>query len=290
MSNPFDILYATHSQQRHEGVAQGYMQGSRLFWSHSTIGYQPIIKLPAITLVGQGGLDLRLGNEGYSATPNQLLVNVLPIACDARHHLGPEGRFIGLHLPLDLALIRELGEGIFTHQPERQPSKGSHFAAVTAFSIGAGMADALQRLLTTLLSPMDSMAMGSALSRELHYRLMMSGQGAALLAFAGNRTINARLAHSIEPLFDQFNQSLSIEDMAAWAQMSGSAYHRAFKQILGDSPLQYQKKLRLDKARELLRADDIKAGDAARAVGYESLSQFSREFKRHFGYPPSQHR
>lgn len=145
---------------------------------------------------------------------------------------------------------------------------------------------AIQRLIDLLDEEQDIPILSPVIQREIIYRLLVGEQGARLrkIAVAGHQSF--QIAKAIEWLKNNFTQPLRVEDLAALANMSTSTFHHHFRAMTTLSPLQYQKQLRLQQARQLMLAEHLDATSASFTVGYESPSQFSREYSRLFGAPP----
>jgi AraC-like DNA-binding protein len=122
--------------------------------------------------------------------------------------------------------------------------------------------------------------------REMYYRLLIGEQSEAVRQIATSGSTMQRIASAIKLIKAEFTQPMRVEDLAKQVRMSTSSFHQHFKQVTSMSPLQYQKQLRLLEARRLMLAEDFDATSAAYQVGYESPSQFSREYSRLFGAPP----
>ena len=139
-----------------------------------------------------------------------------------------------------------------------------------------------------MLDPMDGKVLGGAVVNEIVYRVLRSEQGRVLYSLTQHHTPYAAVARALDRIHSDYREALSVEHLAEENAMSVSAFHRAFKRVTGDSPLQYLKKIRLDKAKGLLVHEGLRVNAVAYEVGYESASQFSREFKRYFRVPPSE--
>ena len=150
------------------------------------------------------------------------------------------------------------------------------------------MREASTRLLTCLRDPLDSKVLGPAAVQEVVYRVMRSEKGRVLYNLTQHHTPYAAVARSLQRIHSDYREALTVEDLARENAMSVSSFHRTFKRVTGDSPLQYLKKIRLDKAKGLLVHENMRVNTVAYEVGYESPSQFSREFKRYFQVPPSE--
>lgn len=161
-------------------------------------------------------------------------------------------------------------------------------APMASVPLDAGMADAVMRLLGCLQSPLDSHILGPQLVREIIFRALRSEQGNALRAVAGRHSGYGRMARALRRIHTDYASALDIDTLAREANMSVSTFHHNFKAMTFTSPLQYLKSVRLYKAWSLMVQDGLNASTAANQVGYESPSQFSREFKRYFGRTPSE--
>jgi transcriptional regulator GlxA family with amidase domain len=157
--------------------------------------------------------------------------------------------------------------------------------ALFCSTVSGGIA-AFQRLLDLLDSPKDIPILAPIIQREIFYRLLVGDQGTRLRQMALTGSQSQQISRAIDWLKGNFTQPLRIEDLATQVAMSTSTFHHHFRALTAMSPLQYQKWLRLTEARRLMLAEDQDAATAAYQVGYESPSQFSREYSRLFGAPP----
>lgn len=194
---------------------------------------------------------------------------------------SPSRPYLGLRLDLHPEAITALISD--ENLPPAPPSDTSR--ALSVNPLDDTLLDALLRLLRLLDTPRDIPFLAPMIKRELLYRLMMDGQGAALRQTVLQDSQLNRVAKAIRILRDNYAQPLRVEDIARDVHMSVSSLHHHFKQATAMSPLQYQKHLRLQEARRIMLADDAGVALAAHAVGYESSSQFSREYSRLFGAP-----
>jgi AraC-like DNA-binding protein len=165
--------------------------------------------------------------------------------------------------------------------PGRTPPRG-----LAVSPIEAPLLDAVLRLLQLLDTPHDIGILAPLVLREISYRLLMGDQGARLRQIAAQDSQAQRMAAAIHWLQQNFARPLRIETLAREVHLSASALHHQFKAVTAMSPLQYQKQLRLQEARRLMLAEALDAATAGLRVGYESPSQFSREYRRLFGAPP----
>ncbi len=157
---------------------------------------------------------------------------------------------------------------------------------ISTAPLGEELSGAVIRLLECLKRPLDSRMLGRQTVREIVYRVLCSEQGGSLRALASRDEHFTRIARVLKDIHTDCAKPFSVEGMAKRAGMSVAAFHQSFKIVTASSPLQYLKRIRLDRAKRLMAHDGHNASTAARAVGYESPSQFSREFKRLFGVTP----
>ena len=147
---------------------------------------------------------------------------------------------------------------------------------------------AAERLLDVMERPLEARILGKQIIREMLFYVLTGPRGGALLALVSRQTHFSQISRVLKRIESQYTENLSVDQLAAEANMSLSAFHHNFKSVTSTSPLQYLKTYRLHKARMMMVHDGLKASAAAMQVGYESASQFSREFKRYFGITPGE--
>lgn len=242
--------------------------------------------LPRAPFVYQSGIIIclsghkRIYTEGRTLSYNKdnYLSVGLPLVLECETFASPEEPMVALVIDVDPVMLRDVagGAGLLSEpQSLRQP--------VETAPVPAEMAEAVGRLLRHLASPADSAVLGGGTVREIVYRALIGPAGAALQGLLNRDGHTARVAEVMQALNANFKDRITIDEMARMVGMSASVFHRAFRQVTGDSPLQYLKKLRLTQANVMIVHQKVQIGTAANAVGYESASQFSRDFKNHFG-------
>jgi AraC-like DNA-binding protein len=244
----------------------------------------PLVYEPSLCVVAQGAKEVILADETYRLDPAQsLLVSVdLPVA--ARVVEASPGRpYLAVRITLDPAVVGELLADGMSASPLGPPARG---LAVTP--VEPPLLDAVSRLVALLDSRQDIGPLAPLVLREITYRVLAGPQGLRLRQIASAGAPAQRIARAIRWLKDHFSDPLRIESLAKHVRMSASAFHLHFKGVTAMSPLQYQKRLRLQEARRLMLGEGLDAAEAAFRVGYESPSQFSREYRRLFGAPPRQ--
>jgi len=238
---------------------------------------------PSIVMAAQGTKRLLVGGEGYDYDAGRFLVTSLDLPANSEVVAASSSEpCVGLVLRLDIRLLAEL----IAQAPEAPPRAQSLQSSVGVGAVTVALLQPIGRLLALLDEPAAIPVLAPLIQREIHYRLLATDQAPRLRQIASVGSQSHRVATAIDWLKLHYAEPLRIEDLAARAQMSVSGLHHHFKQLTGMSPLQYQKWLRLNEARRLMLSEGAEAATAAFNVGYESPSQFSREYARLFGAPP----
>ena len=239
---------------------------------------------PMLAIVVQGKKAALLGEETYDYGAAQyLILSVdLPISGFILE-ATPAQPYLGFKLDLD---PRQLGEIITTQASIIASKKETSVRGFFVSTADAPLLDCALRLTKLLDTPQDIPMLAPMITQEIYYRLLMGEQCEAVRQIATSGSNMQRIAQVIQHIKTDFTKPLRIEDLADRANMSPSSFHHHFKQVTSMSPLQYQKQLRLLEARRLMLAENSTAASAADRVGYESPSQFSREYSRMFGAPP----
>ncbi len=238
---------------------------------------------PSLCLVAQGAKRVQLGDDTYIYDAhNYLITSVhLPTVVQVTE-ASPEKPYLGLRLMLDQREIAQLMADSHLPPPKtQQSSRGMATGEVTL-----PLVNAFLRLIDLLNTEEDIPILAPVIQREIIYRLLTGDQGARLRQIAAAGSQSQQIARAIDWLKGNYAQPLRIDDLATQARMSTSTFHHHFRSMTALSPLQYQKNLRLQEARRLMLAERLDAATAAFQVGYESPSQFSREYSRLFGAPP----
>ena len=240
--------------------------------------------VPALCIVVQGAKEVVVGGEAYRYdAARSLLVSVDLPASTRVVEASPERPCLAIRISLDLTVVGELLADGTAAPPPGPPARG---LAVTP--VEPPLLDAVARLVALLDSPQDIGPLAPLVLREITYRVLAGPQGSRLRQIASAGAPAQRIALAIRWLKDHFAEPLRVESLARRVGMSPSAFHLHFKGVTALSPLQYQKRLRLQEARLLMLGEGLDAAGAAFRVGYESPSQFSREYRRMFGAPPRQ--
>ena len=266
-----------------EGFFPSAIEGLTLCRAFSATLPHHILYKPALCVVAQGAKQVLLGGGSIPYDEMQaLVVNVeMPIVGGVTRASRPVP-YLGIILEFDTRLMREVLEQLDA-PPKPSIERGP---GVLVHDIDGRLADSITRLVALLDTPSAIPVLAKAAMREIYFWLLSGPHGSEICKLATADSHTERLSRAIHLLRDDLSRAIAVEDLAAVAKMSASSFHQHFKALTSLTPLQYQKQLRLLEARRLMLADAVTATTAAYRVGYESPSQFSREYARMFGAPP----
>ena len=236
-------------------------------------------------VVAQGSKSTLLNNQRFVYDPDKYLLVSLDLPLVGQIEQASRAKpFLGLSLVLDLEEIASLMRE--THLPREvaPPLR----PGLMVGSMDDDLMDAVVRLTELLRKPAQIAVLAPLIRREIFYKLLLSEQGGLLRRIAADSGKVQRVAAGLAWLKRNLYRPIRMEELAREMRMSPSAMHTWFRAVTSMSPLQYQKQLRLQEARRILLTESLDAGTASRRVGYESASQFSREYRRFFGNPPMQ--
>lgn len=238
---------------------------------------------PSVVILAQGKKQMLIGGSIYPYDVSRFLITSLDLPANSQVlEASVDQPSVGLALKLDIRILAELiSQGDFPMVRERSDGKSVGLGTVTP-----DLLEPFMRLVKLLDEPESIAFLAPMIKREIHYRLLRSDQANRLRQIASVDSHSHRIAKAIDWLKVNFASTLKIEDLAGKVQMSTPTFHHHFRQLTSMSPLQYQKRLRLHEAKRLMLNEHFDASSAAFQVGYESPSQFSREYSRLFGTPP----
>ena len=250
-------------------------------------GYRraPVLYESSLYIVASGRKIGFIGDRRFVYDPNNYLVLSAPLPFECQTEADADGPMLGLSVRIMPSVVSELA----SHMPTPpRPASVETVSCVQATPLDVPMSDAAVRLLECLHSPIDAQVLGPALVREIVYRALRGPQGRLLVAMVERRGQTSQINTALQRIHTHYAEPFSVTRMAGDVAMSVSAFHHQFKALTGSSPVQYLKSVRLHKARALIVNEGAGAAIAATSVGYESASQFSREFKRFFGASPTE--
>jgi AraC-like DNA-binding protein len=238
---------------------------------------------PSFCVIAQGRKQVTLGEERFTYDPLHYLVGSVSLPLTGQIiEATPERPYLCIRINLDLTEITRLLTDV---GPTGVPIVPVH-RGLYVERVDNAMLDAVTRLVRLLHTPRDVAMLAPLVLREIYYRLLRSPQGYRLYEMAMANSQTHRVNRAINWLNQNYIESLKIDELARRVNLSPSTLHHRFKAVTAMSPLQYQKQLRLQEAKRLMLSEGLDASSAAHRVGYESPSQFSREYSRLFGAPP----
>jgi len=279
-----------HLEQLHlpEGFSDSRLEGVRFFKSLRHIPRTPLIYNSGLVIIAQGNKIAYLSDQvfHYDAANYLVLSVAIPFECET--FASPDRPLLGVYIDVDIAQLHDLIAKMGHSAEFGWQKRGALPRGIGPAPLEDSMADATSRLIKCLQSETETRVLGPGLVREILFHALCGEQAPVLYALAAHNDSFARVARALTSIHSDFATSLDVEMLAQKAHMSTSAFHRAFKEVTADSPVQYLKKVRLSKALGFMAQQGMKAYVAADMVGYESASQFSREFKRYYGQGPAE--
>ncbi|HTR98545.1 MAG TPA: AraC family transcriptional regulator [Bacteroidota bacterium] len=282
-ANKRDLLDLAMKHCKQEGVHATPLQGFKVVRRERTTEAVVGRYASLVCIVLQGEKKVWSGRKVFRYDPDNYLVSCVDVPATFQvTKATPEEPYIGLTLELQPSLIYQILHESPVAKIRHEDTAGGFFVE----KMSSELADAFSRLLRSLDNGNDLIVLAPSIVREIHYRLMNSRYGTKIrqLGVVGSRS--QRIGKVVDYLQKDYAAPLKVTDLARMANMSPSAFHLHFRQVTNMSPLQYQKQIRLQEARRLLSVENTDAASVAFRVGYESPSQFSREYRRVFGQPP----
>ena len=241
---------------------------------------------PVVCLILQGRKETMIGDRvvRFGAGESLIASHDLPVVSRITE-ASPDLPYLAIVLMLDLGIVRSLYDQVSV-QVSASGAQSGQGHSLDVHETEASLLDALGRYVALLGRPAEAEVMAPLILKEIHFRLLMAPHGAMLRNLIWRDSHASRIARAIARIRQDFRSSLAVADLADAAGMSASSFHEHFKSITATTPLQYQKDLRLMEARRLLSEGTHTVSAAAFEVGYESPTQFSREYARKFGISP----
>jgi len=278
-------------QELVERIAQAIREDGRveplkgLYLHRSSSPTEPVhgVSKPAFCVIAQGSKEVFLGENRYQYDPAHYLLTTVELPVVSQVLEASQAQpYLSVRLHLDPTLV---GSVLVEADIPSPPGHGD-VKAIEVSLLDASLLDAVVRLVRLLDSPAEARVLAPLITREIVYRLLMGAQGARLRHIAVLGGYTHCMSRAVDLLRKDFNQPLRIESLAQELGMSISGFHHQFKAVIAMSPLQFQKRLRLQEARRLMLGENLDAASAGYRVGYDDASHFNREYKSLFGLPP----
>ncbi|MCE0463607.1 MULTISPECIES: AraC family transcriptional regulator [Pseudomonas] len=271
-----------------DGFIPTRLPGVQVLRCSQDIARGPQLYEPSLVIIAQGSKLAYLGPRTLEYGAGHYLIQALPVPFECETYAMPDAPLLGISVAIDRAMLGELvlamgltpGRSLAAQTPE----------SMTSAELDDAMRGCVERLLQCLHDPLECQVMGQARLRELLFVALRGPQADVLRALVEQHGQFARIAAALSHLHAHFTEPLNVETLASCANMSASTFHEHFKRSTLLSPVQYLKRLRLLKAQRLLLVEGLGVAQVAHQVGYQSSSQFSREYKRYFERSPGEER
>lgn len=247
----------------------------------------PTCDPPAIFIVGQGRKSCFVGGKQYDFKAGDVLILFYPMAMETEIvAASPDRPFLAAGLAMDLGrmanvLLRlDRIDGVAAKPVSSNPSN------ILSIPLSDNVLDPFIRLFQLLSLPRDAMMLADSIIDEIYYRLLTNGRGSELRFLLQQRGEIQRISKAVAFIHQNLDKTISVEQLAEMVHMGKTAFHENFRSVMHQSPLQYAKSVKLHEAQKLIQ-EGRNVSDAGYSVGYKSAAQFSREYKRHFGFVPS---
>ncbi|MEG3131674.1 AraC family transcriptional regulator [Pantoea cypripedii] len=268
-----------------EGYNLTALEQVRILRSDRPLTRTPVLYDPGIVIVCQGCKRGYLGDRVYVYDAQHYLAVSVPVPFVMETDASPEQPLLAIYLHLDFTVAAELMLQL-DQQGGTEPIPAPQ--SMMSSAMDAVMQGSVLRFLQALHHPRDAAILGPALMREVYYRVLTGAQGSVMRSALTQQGQFGKIGKALRQIHATYAQALTLAQLAAEAGMSVPTFHSHFKTITGTAPMQYVKSVRLHQARMLMVRQEMTAAAASFAVGYESPSQFNREFKRLFGLPPAE--
>lgn len=272
------------------GAYQTATPGVKFYRASTSSDREPLLYQSGIIVMGQGRKNIYIADNCVQYGPGDYLVLGVPMPLECEAFSDGDLAILGLVIDVEPHTLHKLVSQIDEQYKQLKMARNSDKAmldfGIKSNSLDDNFNSTILRLIKVLHNDIEAKILGPAIVEEIVYRVLVGTDGHILFDLARHDGHYARIARVLDTLHKAYAEVISIEHLAAQAHMSVSGFHRAFRQVTSETPLQYLKKIRLNKAKDLILVEGKQATEAAMLVGYTSASQFSREFKRHFNATP----
>lgn len=270
----------------HEGYTQSRLNGVRFLRCNQPVARTPVLYEPSIVIVCQGTKRGYLDGQVYLYDSQHYLVLSVPLPFSSETDATAKQPMLAVSIRLDMTLVAEL---LISLAEEGPPVPAlAPLVGIVSTPLDHHLQQVTLRLLEALASPLEAKVLAPAIVREMHFRVLLGEQGSVIRSALSLQGHFGRIARALRRIHAHYAQPLNVGGLAHDADLSVAAFHNHFKALTRTTPIQYIKSIRLHQARLMMIRDRQTAAAAAARVGYESPSQFSREFKRFFGRSPAE--
>lgn len=270
-----------------QGMNETFMREVTLYRSDEPTDTVPLIYDQCMCFMIQGKKNVHSADRTITYDPDHYLVVPTIIPFEGETVASSDGPIFGMTFSIDFVVLQgiidRIGKDFFESSASMAPEPCAYLEV-----LNDDVLEPMYRLLNALKTKGDAEVLGGQILREIYYRALMGERGYILASTAYGESHTARIARALKMIHENYSHQYDVAELASFVNMSSRTFHEHFKTITSYTPVQYIKRIRLEKARQILVDQGIQASVTSHMVGYESASHFSRDFKRHFGYPPSE--
>jgi AraC-like DNA-binding protein len=270
-----------------DGISPTLHPSVKVYRASQSMPRNPLIYSQGIIYMAQGEKKIYLGNKMYEYNKDNYIVLSVPLPLECEAIATDNKPLLAIIIDIEMKVLNKIINGMDQQIDQLKITQNCKDSCLFTEKTSDAFLDNILRLLKVLDSPLDTKILGDDLVKELVYRVMGGESASSLYALAMKNTKLSKIDRALKEIHSNYQETLDVTKLASMVNMSTSAFHHTFKEVTASSPIQYLKKIRLDHARNLIRDEGSRVSEAARKVGYESVTQFSREFKRYYGCSPS---
>lgn len=272
-----------------EGYNDTELEGIGLYRANEARGREPLCYEQGIIFVVQGAKRVYLSGSVHEYNPKNFLVLSVPIPAECETFADREEPLLAISVDIDTIFLNQIVHMMDDYGANTAPLSAPKQGGLYLGEVTEEIEDILFRLVKLLQSPLESHILGEGVLKELLLRILQQNNSDILYALTMKNTNLFKIDKALKHIHANFTQTMNVDELSFLVNMSPSAFHRAFNEVTASSPIQYIKKIRLSRARELMLDKNLRVNEAAMEVGYESPTQFSRDFKRYYGSSPSEY-
>ncbi|UDQ98255.1 AraC family transcriptional regulator [Lentisphaerota bacterium WC36G] len=270
-----------------EGLNKTNLEDVTIFKTSSYRHREPLCYKQGLMFIGQGKKRVYLDEKVYEYDQDNYLLMSVPLPAECETISNEDEPVLLLMIEFDYPMLSQIVSQINEYRSDLINISKVESVALTILPRQKKLNELLLKLLKCLQNPLESKVLGHGFLKELMFYILCQKESKMLYSLLTQNSNLSRIDKALKLIHNNYNKILNVENLAKIAGMSSSSFHRNFKELTASSPIQYIKKIRLDKARTLLIQKDYRVTEVAKKVGYESSSQFSREFKRYFAVTPA---
>lgn len=271
----------------HEGVNETNVKNVGTFKASTTLARSPVVDIPSLVIVVQGRKYCYVGDKTYDYSAGNVLIMFFPMPVEIEFvEASPDKPFLVAGVLIDLGRLADMLLRIERQDGVTARAVSTDTSGVYSTPLTDNLLDPVIRLFESLANHRDAVILGESIVDEIYYRILCDERGCEMRVLLQQRGHIQRISKAVEFIHQNLEEPISIDFLAKMAHMSRTSFYETFRDVMHMSPLQYAKSVKLHKAQTFIK-EGKNASEAGYLVGYNSPAQFSREYKRHFGYVPS---